>query len=811
MNKLIKTCSIIVAVALLLWGTAEVELAWAQWPPFDFRLTPSYENGRLTYRVTRLTSEVDWPINNISLKIPLPSGVRFVEAATLPSIRTDFDGREVSFLFPKLDESVENAYFVVEIIEPTQTVFTLQPWLSWEGQFPGDYLAEPITLDITQPQAADWQATDHLSLEVKASATVANQVITYKLYPRRITRDRMWDLRINLPLPEGTTLLSAAAPPSFETDFDGREVHFFSLEPPAIMEPLIINLSADGVTTPVLTTRAWASWKNVSRWTVKTIGAESQMVTSDIVVQPQAAQDVVVDQAGDIPFSDYDLTGVSIQTSETLLEVTFFTAGQVCSSQQPLEFRLFIDADCRADTGEARRGLGADYDIRYDLARDKVWVGVWDAETSKWPSAEAAVNHFVGRQAVTVQVPYSALGNNRQFCWAARGRNQSELFVPSPPDDWLPDSDDAGLTYSEPVSPAPASLVSPIGQATTKLVATPWAACTITRQPASPPSTSVAATTTALDNSSSTPPIYSRGRIAVPLYSSVGGYNIHLFSIPEGREIAQISNARQPNFWADGQRLLFKRPGENSGIYEYNFADGTEKLVSERPNYQYPFYDPWGSRLVYDNRDLPVGAGGISHSSLLIQCSLIPPSREIDQLCRNISQSGILLSAGPTGAIRGSHPVWTLTDMIAYSGCNSEAGVSRCGIYTVPSTSAARFSDGFAPRLLTDHPTDIPSDTKGNLIAFSSQREGNWEAYIVNLDGTGLRNRSKSSTSQDGLPTISPDGYWVAFVSNREGSPAVWATSIEGGQTQKLFDLPADQRVGMNDQDWLNERLTWGP
>jgi len=149
--------------------------------------------------------------------------------------------------------------------------------------------------------------------------------------------------------------------------------------------------------------------------------------------------------------------------------------------------------------------------------------------------------------------------------------------------------------------------------------------------------------------------------------------------------------------------------------------------------------------------------------------------------------------------------------MIAYRGCNSWAGSGLCGLYIVPSSSTKGFSDGFIPRQLTQESSDTPSDTKDNLIAFTSQRDGDFEAYIMDLNGAGVINLSNSPGSSDGLPTISPDGNWVAFISDRSGRWAVWVVPVIGGSAQKLFDLPTDAPWGEGDRVWMNERISWGP
>jgi Tol biopolymer transport system component len=105
----------------------------------------------------------------------------------------------------------------------------------------------------------------------------------------------------------------------------------------------------------------------------------------------------------------------------------------------------------------------------------------------------------------------------------------------------------------------------------------------------------------------------------------------------------------------------------------------------------------------------------------------------------------------------------------------------------------------------------IPTDTGGNLVTFHSRETGDWEAYVMALDGGGLINLSQSPGSNDGLPTISADGQWIAFASDRTGSWAVYVVPSSGGAVTKLFDFPKANPWGAGgDRDWVNERISWG-
>ena len=74
---------------------------------------------------------------------------------------------------------------------------------------------------------------------------------------------------------------------------------------------------------------------------------------------------------------------------------------------------------------------------------------------------------------------------------------------------------------------------------------------------------------------------------------------------------------------------------------------------------------------------------------------------------------------------------------------------------------------------------------------------------MTGANGGSPRNLT-GSPSQEFGGAFSPDGRYVAFMSNRDGW-GIWAVSSDGGEPQKLLAVPG---FGGN---WMEERLTWAP
>ncbi|HEY4611747.1 MAG TPA: DPP IV N-terminal domain-containing protein, partial [Bacteroidota bacterium] len=76
----------------------------------------------------------------------------------------------------------------------------------------------------------------------------------------------------------------------------------------------------------------------------------------------------------------------------------------------------------------------------------------------------------------------------------------------------------------------------------------------------------------------------------------------------------------------------------------------------------------------------------------------------------------------------------------------------------------------------------------GSRLLFYSNREGNNEIYMMNADGSHLVNLSRNP-SDDRLPAWSPDGRRVAFVSNRgQDQVDLYMMDIDGGNIRRLTD-----------------------
>jgi Tol biopolymer transport system component len=73
-------------------------------------------------------------------------------------------------------------------------------------------------------------------------------------------------------------------------------------------------------------------------------------------------------------------------------------------------------------------------------------------------------------------------------------------------------------------------------------------------------------------------------------------------------------------------------------------------------------------------------------------------------------------------------------------------------------------------------------------LAFVSDRDGEYDIFVVSPDGTGLRNLTRSPDSDDRQPAWSPDRRQVAFTSDRDGPFAVHVMDADGTGVRRLVD-----------------------
>lgn len=72
----------------------------------------------------------------------------------------------------------------------------------------------------------------------------------------------------------------------------------------------------------------------------------------------------------------------------------------------------------------------------------------------------------------------------------------------------------------------------------------------------------------------------------------------------------------------------------------------------------------------------------------------------------------------------------------------------------------------------------------GHKIVFETFRDGNWELFMSNADGSGEVNLTKTPEVNELYPHVSPDGTKVSFVVDAgEGASktrSVWYMNIDG-------------------------------
>ncbi len=97
-------------------------------------------------------------------------------------------------------------------------------------------------------------------------------------------------------------------------------------------------------------------------------------------------------------------------------------------------------------------------------------------------------------------------------------------------------------------------------------------------------------------------------------------------------------------------------------------------------------------------------------------------------------------------------------------------------------------ADGSNQTRLTNNPFSDSRPTwssDGKRLAFVSDRDGNAEIYMMNVDGTGQMNLT-SNLAEDKFPTWSPDGRQIAFTSDRDGNREIYVVNTDGSNLRRL-------------------------
>lgn len=279
------------------------------------------------------------------------------------------------------------------------------------------------------------------------------------------------------------------------------------------------------------------------------------------------------------------------------------------------------------------------------------------------------------------------------------------------------------------------------------------------------------------------------GKIAFSRLDSRDGQSDIFVMEPDGTGVKRLdikplgeSPNPSPSFSPSGKRLAFgaeSRGGNsqfNIDIYVTNADGGGLKRITKEPSFDsMPSWSPDGSRIAFSMVDI---------SSMFSSASA---SSSASSTRDSSDESGIYtISVDGTGLRQLTHeaedeyPAWSPDGkMIAFGRLDKRAG----WIYTVN-------ADGRGLRKLTDPPKGFwdsqPSwSPDGTKIAFTRASASRADVFLMDADGTHIK---KLTGRTDGfLPSVSPDGKKIAFVSNDAGQTThIYAMNADGTNPRRL-------------------------
>lgn len=287
------------------------------------------------------------------------------------------------------------------------------------------------------------------------------------------------------------------------------------------------------------------------------------------------------------------------------------------------------------------------------------------------------------------------------------------------------------------------------------------------------------------------------------VFQEVSGGRIFVIGA-SGTGLQQLGEGLDPALSPDGTVVAFVRWRPPAGIYLIN-ADGTdERLLTEVEQAKSPEWSADGKRIAFSHRS----GGGFDY---------FWDSENRAMIKREDPHWKLGVADVSTGAFFDVHsedhsfsPSWSNDGWwLVYDG---EKGL----MLTDATGESTRWQN--VTYLVRDMSPDWSPEPRGDAwaapIAYMVFHNDHWEVHTILPSGQGGSRLTPSPMFQapqnSVAPDWSPDGRWIAFLTDRRGAWEIWAMRHDGSQQQPLFAPGILEGIEFHYEAQSEQVLDWG-